>query len=219
MKHLNKYIFTFCLLSLGFFIVGFGNSYSKEFEENFITDDSKDRGFASEKSGLKDVFSDKEERDDSAITGIRIDEESLDDGKEGKAKKIELPKIRLSEVDEKDFADIVVLQGLDKVTAKISTFEVEVGESAKFKRLEVHPKKCWKSPPEENPENKVLLEIYENRLDGKREKLFYGWMFSSSPGLSSLEHPVYDIALIDCRFSESDEEDEEENEEKSNEQN
>lgn len=201
--NLNKKILIFCILFLGLFAIGFTPSFAEEFEENFITDDSTDNGFVSEKPKAKKVSVERRESDDSAITGIRIETE---DEEVEEVEKIELPKIMLSEIDEKDFTDIVVLQGLDKITAKISTFEVEVGESAEFKRLEIHPKKCWKSPPEENPENKVLLEIYENRLDGKREKLFYGWMFSSSPGLSSLEHPVYDITLIECRFSEDKEE-------------
>ena len=29
--------------------------------------------------------------------------------------------------------------------------------------------------------------------------LFSGWMFASSPGLSALEHPVYDVWVIRCR--------------------
>jgi len=217
MKKLNKYnIFIPCLFLFGFSLVNFENSCSAEFEENFIIDDSVDEGFAFEK--LESKKKEKEKKvNDSAITGIKLKVEESVEGEDMEREKVELSKVRLSEVDKKDFADIVVLQGLDKVTAKISTFEVEVGDSAEFKRLEVHPKKCWKSPPEENPENKVLLEIYENRLDGKKEKLFYGWMFSSSPGLSSLEHPVYDITLIDCRFNEDEEENKEKNKEESDE--
>ena len=30
------------------------------------------------------------------------------------------------------------------------------------------------------------------------ERLFSGWMFASSPGLSALEHPVYDVWVIRC---------------------
>jgi hypothetical protein len=31
------------------------------------------------------------------------------------------------------------------------------------------------------------------------EALFSGWMFASSPALSALEHPVYDVWVIDCK--------------------
>ncbi|MBU3655480.1 MAG: DUF2155 domain-containing protein, partial [Alphaproteobacteria bacterium] len=29
--------------------------------------------------------------------------------------------------------------------------------------------------------------------------LFSGWMFASSPAVSALEHPVYDIVVLDCK--------------------
>ena len=32
-------------------------------------------------------------------------------------------------------------------------------------------------------------------------RLFTGWMFASSPALSALEHPVYDVWVIDCKAS------------------
>ena len=38
-------------------------------------------------------------------------------------------------------------------------------------------------------------------VDGEEEagSLFSGWMFASTPGLSALEHPVYDVWVIRCR--------------------
>lgn len=33
------------------------------------------------------------------------------------------------------------------------------------------------------------------------DRIFSGWMFASSPGLNSLEHPVYDVWVIDCKTS------------------
>jgi hypothetical protein len=29
--------------------------------------------------------------------------------------------------------------------------------------------------------------------------VFSGWMFSSSPAVSAMEHPVYDITLLSCK--------------------
>jgi hypothetical protein len=29
--------------------------------------------------------------------------------------------------------------------------------------------------------------------------IFSGWMFAQSPALSALEHPVYDIWVVDCK--------------------
>ncbi len=97
------------------------------------------------------------------------------------------------------FVNSVKLQGLNKITGK--TFEIETGidEIIKFERLDIIPLKCWKSYPEEAPENKLLLKIYENNVkDNSRKLIFFGWIFSSSPSISGLEHPFYDIKLEDC---------------------
>ncbi len=95
--------------------------------------------------------------------------------------------------------DIAVLQGLDKITARISTFEAELDRVARFGTLEIIPRSCQKRPPEEQPESAVFLEIEETYQDRDSERLFSGWMFASSPALSALEHPVYDVWVIDCR--------------------
>ena len=30
--------------------------------------------------------------------------------------------------------------------------------------------------------------------------IFTGWMFASSPSLNAIEHPVYDVWVIDCKM-------------------
>jgi hypothetical protein len=97
--------------------------------------------------------------------------------------------------------DIVVLQGLDKITARISTFEASLDRVARFGTLEIIPRSCQKRPPEEQPESAAFLEIEDTYEDRESERLFSGWMFASSPALSALEHPIYDVWVIDCRRS------------------
>lgn len=94
-----------------------------------------------------------------------------------------------------------ILQGLDKVTARISTFEAPVGVTVRFGTLEIVVRDCRKRPPEEPPETSVFLEIDEMRRGENPKRLFSGWMFASSPALSALEHPVYDVWAVDCRNS------------------
>ena len=94
---------------------------------------------------------------------------------------------------------IAVLQGLDKITARVSRFDVPVGKSANFFTLSIEVRECQRSAPEDRPENAAFVEIYENRPGEARRRLFSGWMFSSSPALSALEHPVYDVNLLDCK--------------------
>lgn len=94
---------------------------------------------------------------------------------------------------------IAVLQTLDKVTARVSTIEVPVGRSAEFGRMSILVRACRKTPPEERPESAAFLEVAEEKLDGGGiEQVFSGWMFASSPSLSAMEHPVYDVWVVDC---------------------
>ena len=92
-----------------------------------------------------------------------------------------------------------VLQGLDKVTARVSTFAAPIGLPVRFGTLEIVADTCVKRPPEEPPETAAFLDIYEIRPGEPRQKIFSGWMFASSPALNPLEHPVYDVWLKDCR--------------------
>ncbi len=99
---------------------------------------------------------------------------------------------------DKDFKNSVSLQAINKVTARVSSFNVQQDNKRNFGNLEVQLVKCWKAPPEEEPENKALLKIWEQIPGEEKREIFFGWMFSSSPALSALEHPVYDIVLKNC---------------------
>ncbi len=95
--------------------------------------------------------------------------------------------------------DLVIMQGLDKVTARVSTFQAPLGATVRFGTLEITVKSCDRTPPEEPPESAVFLEVMEKRPDEPVTELFTGWMFSSSPALSALEHPVYDVWVLECQ--------------------
>lgn len=87
----------------------------------------------------------------------------------------------------------VILRGLDKVSARVFTTEALVNQKIHFGSLEIYVRGASKAPPEEQPESAAFLEIYDNKPGQQRQKVFSGWMFSSNPALSALEHPVYDI--------------------------
>ncbi|HEU0070757.1 MAG TPA: DUF2155 domain-containing protein [Alphaproteobacteria bacterium] len=97
-----------------------------------------------------------------------------------------------------------LMQGLDKVTARISSFEAPIGAEVKFGTLDVVVRRCVKAPPEESPESAAFVEIKELRPEEAPRVLFSGWMFASSPALSALEHPVYDVWVKDCLNAKSD---------------
>lgn len=94
---------------------------------------------------------------------------------------------------------VAVLQGLDKVTARVSTIQAPVGQVIRFGTLEIVVRKCDKRPPEETPESTVFLDIWEAKPGEPSVELFRGWMFASSPALNGLEHPVYDVWALDCQ--------------------
>jgi len=91
-----------------------------------------------------------------------------------------------------------VLQGLDKVTARISTFEAPFDVPVRFGSLVIQARACHQAPPTEPPESTVFLEIDETFETARPRDLFTGWMFASSPAVSALEHPVYDVWVVDC---------------------
>ena len=92
----------------------------------------------------------------------------------------------------------LVIQGLDKITARIQTFEVDVGETHKFGVLDIFVERCVFSKPIFKPESLAFIKIKDNS-DRLSEVKFSGWMFASSPALNALENPVYDVSILDCK--------------------
>ncbi len=95
----------------------------------------------------------------------------------------------------------VVFGNLDKVTGRVDTMSGRVDMPARFGTLEIIPRACFARPPEEPPENSAFVEIYDIPEKGDKVKVFSGWMFASSPALSALDHPVYDLWVLRCESS------------------
>lgn len=93
----------------------------------------------------------------------------------------------------------VILGGLDKVAARTAKFEVNMKQKVFYNTLIVTALACKTRPPEEPPESAAFLEIQERKSDGTTQKIFSGWMFASSPALNALEHPVYDVWVVNCK--------------------
>ncbi|MGQ0664886.1 MAG: DUF2155 domain-containing protein [Pseudomonadota bacterium] len=96
---------------------------------------------------------------------------------------------------------VAVLQGLDKITGRVRTIQAPIEETVRFGTLDIMARTCRKRPPEEAPESAAFLEVREIKPGEVPRTLFVGWMFASSPAVSALEHPVYDVWVIDCRTS------------------
>ena len=92
----------------------------------------------------------------------------------------------------------LVIQGLDKITARIKTFEVRVSKTYKFGVLDIFVERCVFSKPIFKPESLAYIRIKDNS-DRLSEVKFEGWMFASSPALNALENSVYDISILACK--------------------
>ncbi|MEM6780617.1 MAG: DUF2155 domain-containing protein [Pseudomonadota bacterium] len=94
---------------------------------------------------------------------------------------------------------VVKMQSLDKVTARTETFEAKVGTTIQFGPLYIRVQACRKSDPIDEPESAAFIQVWEVPPEtGKSEWVFSGWMFASSPALSAMDHPVYDVWVLDC---------------------
>ncbi|MBX3491100.1 DUF2155 domain-containing protein [Parvibaculum sp.] len=99
---------------------------------------------------------------------------------------------------------VAVFSGLDKITARVTSFAVTAGVPHRYGALEVTVRACDKAPPEEPPQTSAYVEVHQvdpGTGEVQPHAIFKGWMFAESPGLNALEHPVYDLWVTDCRNS------------------
>lgn len=96
---------------------------------------------------------------------------------------------------------VAELQALDKVNARVSTLRVPVGQPATFGTLTLTVRACHARPPDEVPDAAAWLEIADSRPPANGAAVFRGWMFANAPGVNMLQHPVYDIRVLECRGS------------------
>ena len=91
------------------------------------------------------------------------------------------------------------LRALDKVTAKATTFKVQVGKPAKFGKIYMKVQTCRKPPAIDKVDSAAFVQVWEKPPKATESKwVFSGWMFASSPSLSAMDHPIYDVWLLDC---------------------
>ncbi len=95
---------------------------------------------------------------------------------------------------------VAVFSGIDKITGRITTFDVYVDETVQFGALQVTPRVCYSRDETEAPKTTTFVEVDEITLDRKIRRIFSGWMFADSPGLNAVDHAVYDVWLEGCKL-------------------
>lgn len=91
------------------------------------------------------------------------------------------------------------LQFLDKVTARVSLLEAPVGRPTPFATLTILVSACHARPADEVPDAAAWMEITDSRRREADKLAFRGWLFANTPAANMLEHPVYDLRVLDCR--------------------
>lgn len=91
-----------------------------------------------------------------------------------------------------------LLRGLDKISGETVDFDLDVGTTARMGRIEIELGDC--RYPVGNPSGDAFAFV-EVRADGLDAPAFRGWMIASSPALSALDHPRYDVWVMRCRSS------------------
>jgi hypothetical protein len=94
---------------------------------------------------------------------------------------------------------VAEFSGIDKITGRITSFDVYVNETVQYGALQVTPKVCYSRDDTEAQRIDSFVEVDEITLDRKIRRIFTGWMFADSPGLNAVEHPIYDVWLTGCK--------------------
>ena len=102
-------------------------------------------------------------------------------------------------IAEKNENPIAEFSGIDKITGKIISFDVYIGETVQFGALQITPRVCYSHSTNEAPGSNSFVEVDEITLERKIRRIFTGWMFADSPGLNAVEHAIYDVWLTGCK--------------------
>ncbi len=101
---------------------------------------------------------------------------------------------------------VVIVEAIDKITAESMRFEVAVGgRPVRFnKTLIFTARACEVSAPDEPVEDSIAYMDVSIQPRGavrasEPRQIFRGWMFASSPGVSGLQHPIYDAWIVGCK--------------------
>ncbi|MBA4350443.1 MAG: DUF2155 domain-containing protein [Rhodobacter sp.] len=96
-------------------------------------------------------------------------------------------------------SDAGILRWLDKLTGETADIELVLGQEAVSGRLTIRLDAC--RYPADNPASDAQAHL--TILDaGVAEPVFEGWMVASSPALSALDHPRYDVWVLRCDYPE-----------------
>jgi hypothetical protein len=90
------------------------------------------------------------------------------------------------------------LRTLDTLTGVVKDLTINIGQTQTYERLTITVQDCRYPKDNPNSDAYALLTIRDIREEAPR---FDAWMIASSPALSALDHPRYDVWLLKCKMS------------------
>ncbi len=91
-----------------------------------------------------------------------------------------------------------LMQAMDKVTGRVNKITVSVNSKISFGDFSLVLRSCKKRPAEETPENFAFVDVTDKSFGTDEYNIFRGWIVSSTPGINAIEHPIYDVWLLEC---------------------
>ena len=91
-----------------------------------------------------------------------------------------------------------IMQAMDKVTGVVNKISVPVNSKISFGDFSLVLRACKKTPAEETPENFAFVDVSDKSFGKDEYNIFRGWLISSTPGINAIEHPIYDVWLLEC---------------------
>ena len=81
-----------------------------------------------------------------------------------------------------------LMQAMDKVTGRVNKITVPVNSKIAFGDFSLVLR----------AENFAFVDVADKSFGTDEYSIFRGWMLSSAPGMNAIEHPIYDVWLLEC---------------------
>ncbi|WP_428149419.1 DUF2155 domain-containing protein [Brevundimonas sp.] len=141
---------------------------------------------------------------DEDKAGDQADGEDAEDKDDGESEEDKAKRLAADTPVPRQRRRVAIIEAIDKITAESMRFEVEVGgRPVRFNQsLIFTARACEVSAENELVSDAIAyidVTLQPKAVGAAPRQIFRGWMFSSTPALSGLQHPIYDAWVVGCK--------------------
>lgn len=122
-----------------------------------------------------------------------------------------------AEVNNEIAGSYIIMFGVNRMTGQSLEFKIPVGTAVNYERLTIKATACYKSAPNEPDESWGYVDVIDNgepyrpqlailpqrnsaqvRAAQGAKIIKHGWIMASSPDVTPIDHPLYDLKLVSC---------------------